>query len=76
MLQWEGTIKGEHGQASGLLLLLSGCFDISIWVIGKPQTLYFGCLGAPRVRSISRMHNAVCFSINMHPDLFGGFEFL
>ena len=49
MLQWEGTIKGEHDQALGLLLLLSGCFDISIWVIGKPQTLYFGCLGAPRV---------------------------
>ena len=26
MLQWEGTIKGEHDQASGLLLLSSGCF--------------------------------------------------
>ena len=25
-------IKGEHDQASGLLLLSSGCFDTSIWV--------------------------------------------
>ena len=47
MLQWEGTIKGEHDQASGLLLLSSGCLDTSIWVVSKPQTLYFGCLSAP-----------------------------
>ena len=31
MIQWEGTIKGEHDRALGLLLLLlSGCFDTSI----------------------------------------------
>ena len=30
MLQWEGTIKGEYDQASGLLLLSSACFDTSI----------------------------------------------
>ena len=72
MLQWEGTIKGEQDQASGLLLLLSGCFATSVWVLDKPQTLYFGCLGAPCVGSISRMHSVVCFSISMHPDLFGG----
>ena len=72
VLQWEGTIKGEHDRALGLLLLSSGCFDTSIWVFSKPQTLYFGCLGAPRVGSISRMHSVVCFSISMHPDLFGG----
>ena len=47
MLQWEGTIKGEHDQASGLLLLSSGCLDTSVWVVSKPQTLYFGCLSAP-----------------------------
>ena len=47
MLQWEGTIKGEHDRASGLLLLLYGCFDTSVWVFYKPQTLHFGCLGAP-----------------------------
>ena len=42
-----GTIKGEHDQALGLLLLSSGCSDTSIWVFSKPQTLYFGCLSAP-----------------------------
>ena len=72
MLLWEGTIKGEHDRALGLLLLSSGCFNTSIWVFSKPQTLYFGCLGAPRVGSISGMHSVVCFSISMHPDLFGG----
>ena len=71
MLQWEGTIKGEYDQASGLLLPSSGCSDTSVWVFNKPQTLYFGCLGAPQVGSIPRMHS-VCFSISMHPDLFGG----
>ena len=50
MVQKEGTIKGEHNQALGiqlLLLLSSGCFDKSIWVFTKPQTLYFSCLSAP-----------------------------
>ena len=32
MLQWEGTIKGEHDQASGLLILSSGCFNTSVQV--------------------------------------------
>ena len=44
----------------------------SIWVFTKPQTLYFCCLGGPRVGNISRMYSVVCFSISMHPDLFGG----
>ena len=72
MLQGEGTIKGEHDRALGLLLPLSGCFNTSIWVFSKPQTLYFSCLGAPQVGSISRMHSVASFSISMHPDLFGG----
>ena len=38
----------------------------------KPQTLYFSCLGAPWVGSITRMHSVICLSICMHPDLFGG----
>ena len=65
-MQWrEGTIKGEHNQAQGvwlLLLLLSGCFDTSIQVFTKPQTLYSGCLSAPQVGSISWMYSVVCFS--------------
>ena len=72
VLQGEETIKGEHDQASGLLLLSSGCFDTSIWVFSKPQTLYFGCLSDSQVGSISRMYSVVCFSISMHWDLFGG----
>ena len=65
MWQREGTIKGERNQASRvwlLLLLLSGCFDTSIWIFTKPQTLYFSCLGAPWVGSISWMYSVVCFS--------------
>ena len=72
MLHWEGTIKGEHNQALGLLLMLSGCFNTRDWVFSKPQTLYFGCLSATQVRSISRMHRVVCFSVSICPDLFGG----
>ena len=72
MLQREGTIKGEHDQVLELLLLSSGCSDTSVLVFTKPQTLYFGCLGVPQVGSLSRMHSVVCFSISMHPDLFGG----
>ena len=56
-----------------------GCYycHLGVWTqafgsLASQQTLYFGCLGAPRVASISRMHSVVCFSISMHPDLFGG----
>ena len=45
-----------------LLLLSSGCFDISIRVFTKLQTLYLSCLGAPQVGSISWMYSVVCFS--------------
>ena len=58
--------------AAATAVLSSGCFGTSVWVFNKPQTLYFGYLGAPQVGSISRMHSFVCFSICMHPDLFGG----
>ena len=36
-----GTIKEEHNGASGLLLLLSGCFETSLWVFvtHRPSTL-------------------------------------
>ena len=56
-----GNYKKEHDQALGLLLLSSGCFNTSVWVFSKPHTLYFGCLSAPRVGSISRIHSVVCF---------------
>ena len=70
-----GNIKGECNQAWGvwlLLLLSSGCFDKSVRVFTKAQTLYLGCLRAPWVGSISWMYSVVCFPTSMHPDLFGG----
>ena len=72
------TVGGNYKRRAQLSLraaaavLSSGCFGTSIWVFNKPQTLYFGCLSAPQVGSISRMHSVVCFSICMYPDLFGG----
>ena len=65
MPEREGSIKGEHNQAWGLWLLLllsSGCFDTSVRVFTKPQTLYLSCLSAPQVGSISWMYSVVCFS--------------
>ena len=65
MWQREGNIKGECNWARRvwlLLLLSSGCFDTSIRVFTKPQTLYLGCLSAPWVGSISWMYSVVCFS--------------
>ena len=61
----EGTIKGEHDQILGLLLILSsGCYGT--------QTLYIGCLGALQGGSITRMNIAAYLSICMHPDFSGG----
>ena len=72
VLQWEGTIKGEHDRALGLLYCLLGVSTQVFGSFNKPQTLYFSCLGAPQVGSITRMNSATCLSICMHPDLFGG----
>ena len=50
MQEREGNIKGEHNQVRRVWLLLlqsSGCFDTSVRVLTKPQTLYLSCLGAP-----------------------------
>ena len=38
----------------------------------KPQTLYLGCISAPRGGSITRMDIATYLSICMHPDYAGG----
>ena len=49
MCKREGSIKREVQPNVGiwlLLLLSSGCFDTHLLVFTKPQTLYFGCLGA------------------------------
>ena len=67
--------RGEWDQALKvwlLLLLSSGCFNTSFRVFTRPQTLYLGCLSAPRVGSISWMYSVICFSDKHAPDLFGG----
>ena len=70
------TVGGNYKRRAQLSLeaaiTVIWVFDTSVWVFNKPQTLCFSCLSAPRVGSISRMHSVVCFSISMHPDLFGG----
>ena len=71
--QGEGTIKGEYmTEPQGCYYCCLGGLTQVFGSFSKPQTLYFGCLGAPWVGSISRMHSVVCFSISMRPDLFGG----
>ena len=53
MTQRGGNIKGEHNQAWGvwlLLLLSSGCFDTSVRVLTKPQTLYLQLSWCPSSR--------------------------
>ena len=75
MQQREGTIKGEHNRASGvwlLLLLLSGCFDTSIWVFTKPQTLYFGCPVPLKWEAYPGCRVLFILPISMCPDLYGG----
>ena len=65
MLQWEGTIKGEHDLASGLLLLLSGCFDTTIKVFQQATDPLLQLSQCPS----SRKHNenAQCYLfVNMH----------
>ena len=73
LMQWrEGTIKESATEPWGCCYYCHLGVLTSIWVFTKPQTLYFSCLGAPRVGSISWKYSVVCFSISMHPDLFGG----
>ena len=36
-----------HKLGLGAAITVIWCFDTSIWVFSKPQTLYFGCFGAP-----------------------------
>ena len=72
MLLWEGTIKGEHTEPWGCCYCHLGVLTQAFGSFNKPQTLYFGCLGASQVGSITRMHSVICLSISMHPDLFGG----
>ena len=65
MLQWEGTIKGEHDQALGLLLLSSGSFNTSVWVFQQATDPILWLSWCP----LSRKHNqnAQCYLfVNIH----------
>ena len=72
------VIEGGNYKRRGLLNL--GAAVTVIWVfwykvfefVNKPQTLYLGCLDAPRGGSITRMHSITYLSICMHLDLPGG----
>ena len=65
MLQGEGTIKGEHDQASGLLLLLSGCFDTSIWVFSEATDPPLWLSQCPSSRKHNQNEHCYLF-VNMH----------
>ena len=54
-----GNYKRRVRLSFNAIITVIWVFDTSVWVFGKPQTLYFGCLSAPRVGSISRMHSVV-----------------
>ena len=71
------TVAGNYKKQS--MTEPQGCWYCCLGVLtqafrsfNKPQTLYFGCLSASRVGSITGMHSVICLSICMHPDLFGG----
>ena len=87
MTSWNDVMKISHAIEGGnykrgsatelrrvqlLLPLLSGCFSTSVRVLTKPQILYLGCLGAPRVDAYPGCTVLFVFAISMHPDLFGG----
>ena len=62
VLLWEGTIKGEH---TGTSELSSGSSDTELLGINKPQTLYFGYLGASHGAEHNQKELCVLF-IHMH----------
>ena len=69
MLFWEGTIKGEHTQSSGLLSGFSDTEWLGLLTSHRPSTL---AILVPLVeQSITRMKCVFHLSIRMYPDLLG-----
>ena len=62
MLEREGTIKGEHDQTLGLSSGYPGTKHLGL---NNPQTLYFGCLSAPRGEEHNQNGQCDLF-VNMH----------
>ena len=71
MLFWEGTIKGEHTQTSGLSSGFSDTEWLGLLTSHRPSTL---AISVPLIeQSISRMNCVFYLSICMYPDLLGNF---
>ena len=69
MLFWEGTIKGEHTQTSGLSSGFSDTEWLGLLISHRPSTL---AILVPLVeQSITRMNCVFHLSILMYPDLLG-----
>ena len=69
MLFWEGTIKGEHTQTSGLLSEYSDAECLGLLASHRPST---PAISVPLMeQSITRMNCVFHLSIYMYPDLFG-----
>ena len=71
MLFWEGSIKGEHTQTSGLwaVIWVSGSEWLGLLISHSPSTL---AISVPLVeQSITRKNCVFYLSIWMYPDLFG-----
>ena len=69
VLFWEGTIKGEHTQTSGLPSGFSDTEWLGLLTSHRPSTL---AISVPfMMQSITRMSCVFHLSICMYPDLFG-----
>ena len=69
MLFWEGTIKGEHTQTSGLLSGFSDTEWVGLLTSHRPSTLV---ISVPLMeQGIMRMNCLFHLSIYMYPDLLG-----
>ena len=69
MLFWEGTIKGEHTQTSGLSSGFSDTECLGPLTSCRPSTL--AILVPLMEQTITRMNCVFHLSICMYPDLFG-----
>ena len=69
MLFWEGTIKGEHIQTSGLSSGFSDTEQLGSLTSHRPSTL---AIPVPLVQqSITRRNRVLYLSICMYPDFLG-----
>ena len=69
MLFWEGTIKGEHTQTSGLSSGFSDTECLGLLTSHRPST---PAISVPLMeQSITRINCVFHLSICMYPDLFG-----